>query len=132
MTTRLTTALLSAVALALACTTVSIAAAWAPINGARFDGRSPDTKDAGLLAHQNRHPSRRATAGRAIVRDGRSPDTGDAAVAIRSATSPVIVLAATGFDWTDAAIGAAAGFGIATIAAAAIALARSGKTFAAS
>ena len=132
MTTRRTSTLLFAVALALAWTTTSIAAAWAPTNAAHFDGRSPDTRDAALLVHEGRHLSGRTTSKQAIVRDGRSPDTGDASVAIRSATSPVIVLAATGFDWTDAAIGAAAGFGIATIAAAALALARSGKTFAAS
>jgi hypothetical protein len=44
----------------------------------------------------------------------------------------VIVLGATGFDWTDAGIGAAAGIGLAAIAAAAVALARNRQTLPAS
>jgi len=83
MITRMTTALLSAAGLALACAAVSIAGAPTRTNAPRSDGRSP-----------------------------------------------VIVLTAGGFDWTDAGIGAAAGFGLATIAAAALALTR--KSFAAS
>ena len=132
MTTRRTSTLLFAVALALAWTTTSIAAAWAPTNAAHFDGRSPDTRDAALLVHQGRHPSGRTTSKQAIVRDGRSPDTRDAAVAARSTVAPVIVLGATGFDWTDAGIGAAAGIGLAAIAAAAVALARNRQTLPAS
>ena len=56
--------------------------------------------------------------------DGRSPDTKDAAAATHAAPAPVIVVGSTSFDWTDAGIGATAGFGLALIAASALALTR--------
>ena len=56
--------------------------------------------------------------------DGRSPDTKDAATAAHAPPASVIIVGATGFDWTDAGGGAATGFGFATIAAAALALTR--------
>jgi hypothetical protein len=131
MATRLTAAI--ALAFALACTTVGLAsAAWAPANANHFDGRSPDTKDAALTAHQGRLAAGPATASQSAISDGRSPDTKDAAAAAAHATpSPVIILGASGFDWTDAGIGAAAGIGLATIAAAALALSRNRRTLAA-
>jgi len=139
MTTRL--AILAASALALTCTTASVAgAAWAPHNGARFDGRSPDTIDAARAAHPQARfdPNTPQTRARLIGQgyvdgslyktsplDGRPSDTKDAAAAAHASSSPVIILGASGFDWTDAGIGAAAGFGLAIIAAAALALTRS-------
>ena len=132
MTTRLMSALVLAVSLALVCTSVSIAAAWAPTDAAHFDGRSPDTRDAAWLVRRVRHVSGRAVRSQIVVRDGRSPDTKDAAVAARMTPSPVIILGATGFDWTDAGIGAVAGFGLAAISAAALGLTRSRQTYAAS
>jgi len=124
MSRRLASALLFAAVVALACTSISIAAAWAPTNGVHLDGRSPDTRDAALLAQQGSRASRRAAGSQTIVRGGRPHDTKAAVITARSTPSPVIVLAGTGFDWVDASIGAAAGFGLATITAAALALIR--------
>jgi hypothetical protein len=99
------------------------------------DGRSPDTKDAARLAHSSKisydgykssysqlhelHTMRTPA-----LSDGRSPDTKDAAAIARQTPSPVIIVGAKGFDWTDAGIGAAAGFGLAVIAASGLALTR--------
>ena len=83
---------------------------------AHFDGRSPDTLDAAVNAH-------------AVVAavDLRSPDTRDAALA---ASAPVLtgaVVGTGGFDWTDAGIGAAGGFGVALILASALLLTRGSR-----
>jgi hypothetical protein len=88
-----------------------------PLNAAGYDGRSPDTKDA-AAAHVTTAHARAATTLTGTF-DGRSPDTKDAAAATHAAPAPVIVVGSTSFDWTDAGIGAAAGFGLAIIAAAA-------------
>jgi hypothetical protein len=57
-----------------------------PVQGARFDGRSPDTKDAASAAHQSNRRIAGVTVGQAkppdgTLFDGRSPDTKDAAYA---------------------------------------------------
>ncbi len=84
---------------------------------AQFDGRSPDTVDAGLRAHETQ----------ANV-DLRTPDTRDAAVAAHSTPAPTIVVAtSSGFDWTDAGIGAAGGFAIAILLAGGSVLLRSDR-----
>ena len=109
---------------ALACLTATGALAGSPgplpLQGAHFDGRSPDTKDA---AAATRSPRTTAALSPATV-DGRSPDTRDAAAAAHSGLAPVIVADASGFDWTDAGIGAAAGFGLAAMLASGLALVR--------
>ena len=94
---------------------------WPPVNGIGYDGRSPDTKDAAAV-----HASQSRTTAAALTArvDGRSPDTQDAAAAAHATPSPVIIVGSTGFDWTDAGIGATAGFGLALIAASALALTR--------
>lgn len=82
---------------------------------AHFDGRSPDTVDAGLRAHETQPTV-----------DLRSPDTRDAALAAHSA--PTIVIAtSSGFDWTDAGVGAVGGFAIAILLAGGIVLLRSDR-----
>lgn len=75
------------------------------------DGRSPDTMDA-------------AAAAAGLRVDGRSPDTRDAAAA---PTTVVVAAPVASFDWTDAGIGAAGGFGIALVLAGAYALARAAR-----
>jgi hypothetical protein len=57
-----------------------------PVQGARFDGRSPDTKDAALAAHRSNRSLSGASVGQTkppdgTTFDGRSPDTKDAAYA---------------------------------------------------
>ena len=123
MRTRLSATIALALAFALACTTAGLAtAAWAPTNANHFDGRSPDTKDA-AAAHASQS---RTTAAALTARvDGRSPDTQDAAAAAHATPSPVIIVGSTGFDWTDAGIGAATGLGLAVVLGAGLALARS-------
>jgi hypothetical protein len=128
MTARLT--ILTIAAAVVACSLASIAGAgWAPLNGAGFDGRSPDTVDAAKAAHLFAafKPNHRSS-----MRDGRSPDTKDAAVAAHQAPSPVIIVGAQGFDWADAGIGAAAGFGLAVVAASGLALTRDRRALPAS
>jgi hypothetical protein len=92
-----------------------------------FDGRSPDTKDAADAAsviRDGRSPDTRDAADAAsVIRDGRSPDTRDAALAAHLGVAPAVMVVRGSFDWTDAGIGAAAGFGLALVAGAAIALA---------
>ena len=84
---------------------------------AHFDGRSPDTVDAGLRAHETQPNV-----------DQRSPDTRDAALTAHSTPAPTIVIAtSSGFDWTDAVIGAAGGFAIAILLAGGFALLRSDR-----
>jgi len=95
---------------------------WPPVNGIVYDGRSPDTKDAAAAA--NAGQSRTTAAALTARVDGRSPDTKDAAAAADATPSPVIIVGSTGFGWIDAGIGAAAGFGLALIAATALALTR--------
>ena len=117
--------------LALACSTASLALAggWAPPSGRNFDGRSPDTKDAAAAAHSARtsastHSSATTPDPRLTGKfDGRSPDTKDAAAAAH-ASAPVVVVGSAGFDWTDAGIGAAAGFGLAVMLVAGLTLTR--------
>ena len=95
-----------------------------PVAGAGIkDGRSPDTKDAGLAAQtqitDGRSPDTRdaAVAVHAVPAtpvDLRSPDTKDAALLAHSAGPTVVVRTdSSGFDWTDAGIGAAGGFAVA-------------------
>jgi hypothetical protein len=142
--TRLLTAIGFLVAVTLVTATAA-AAGWAPVQASHFDGRSPDTIDAASAAHSlaRFHPSTSQSRARLIgqgyldgslykesLPDGRSPDTKDAAAAAHVDPAPVIILGASGFDWTDAGIGAAAGFGLAIIAAAALALTRSRRPLA--
>jgi hypothetical protein len=94
-----------------------------PPDGTTFDGRSPDTKDAAYAAHAKRATSS-STSGSAGAFDGRSPDTKDAAASAHSTPAPLIITSATGFDSTDAGIGAAAGFGLAALLAAAVGFAK--------
>jgi hypothetical protein len=107
---------------------------WAPRVANQFDGRSPDTRDAALRAHDDRFkssslaPSALMASQAPSLIDGRSPDTKDAAYAASNPPATVVLATAAGFDWTDAGVGAAAGFGIATIAAAGLALTRSRRT----
>jgi hypothetical protein len=87
------------------------------------DGRSPDTKDAAYLAHlDGRSPDTLDAAAAAHAKpgqptlDGRSPDTRDAAAtALAAPARPVVLVGRSGFDWTDAGIGAAGGFAIALL-----------------
>ena len=118
-----------AVTLAVALFAVSSAGA-----GIR-DGRSPDTKDAAYLAHlDGRSPDTidAAAAVHATARppavDLRSPDTRDAAAAAHAPQTPSILTVGNGgFDWTDAGIGAAAGFAIALLFGAAVLLSYRGS-----
>jgi hypothetical protein len=86
------------------------------------DGRSPDTKDAGLAAQQQaftpvdgRSPDTRDAARAArenllTPTDGRSPDTRDFAAL---AHAPVVtVLRSPGFEWGAFGVGVAAAFGL--------------------
>jgi hypothetical protein len=110
---------------ALAGSTAALAAAgWAPLHASHFDGRSPDTKDAALAAQKLRHLAGHVRGAQRAVLDGRSPDTRDAAAATRTTTSPVIIVSANSFDWTDAGIGAAAGFGLVAMLGAGLTAAR--------
>jgi hypothetical protein len=99
-----------------------------PLNGVGYDGRSPDTKDAAAAAHARTTTHTRAATTLTGNFDGRSPDTKDAAAAAHAAPAPVIIVGSTSFDWTDAGIGAAAGFGLAIVAVAALALTRNRRT----
>jgi hypothetical protein len=82
-----------------------------------LDLRSPDTIDAAVVAH-----------GTQPGVDLRSPDTRDAAVAAHATPTPsVVIVGNSGFDWTDAGIGAAGGFAIALLAAGALILLRGGR-----
>jgi len=84
-----------------------------------LDGRSPDTRDAAAAAHAG-VPTLPTT----VVFDGRSPDTKDAAASAHSGLAPVILANASGFDWVDALIGAAGGFGLAAVLGACVGLVR--------
>lgn len=103
-----------------------------------LDGRSPDTKDAALAAHRNGSGTYNVAIGYASPPldgtgfDGRSQDTKDAALAGHNPATTVVVASAGGFDWTDAGIGAAAGFGLAVMLAAGLTLTRKESTVAAS
>jgi hypothetical protein len=80
---------------------------WVP---PRQDLRSPDTRDTAV-------PPRN-------TQDLRSPDTRDAAEGRGLDNAPVVefveVPEATGFDWSDAVLGAAAGIGLVLIATAGV------------
>jgi hypothetical protein len=119
--------------LAAVLAVVSFAAASAGA-GIR-DGRSPDTKDAAYLAHlDGRSPdtidaaaAAHATANQPAI-DRRSPDTRDAAAAAHARQAPPIVIVGnSGFDWTDAGIGAAGGFALALLLGAAFLLTHRGS-----
>jgi hypothetical protein len=132
---------------------------WPPLNATGYDGRSPDTKDAALAAQRNGSPKYDVAIGYAspplnataclIARpggacytgskshpagtfDGRSQDTKDAALAAHNPAATVVIASAGGFDWTDAGIGAAAGFGLAVMLAVGLTLTRKESTVAAS
>jgi hypothetical protein len=114
------------VAAALGCVATPIALAdppgSPPLQAAHYDGRSPDTKDAAHNAHLKRSTNVVKGASAASF-DGRSPDTKDAAAAAQTRSSaPVVIVSASGFDWTDGGIGAAAGFGLALALAAGLGL----------
>ena len=97
----------------------AIASSRAPVTAA--DKRSPDTKDAAVQSGKLDLAIAAATASRRTsltAADKRSPDTRDATgvIAASSRTSQVSVVASGAtFDWTDAAIGAFAGFAIALL-----------------
>ena len=99
------------------------------------DGRSPDTKDAAYVAGlDGRSPDTMDAAAAAAATasppavDLRSPDTRDAAGAAYQPQAPSIAMVgASGFDWTDAGIGAAAGFATALLLAGAFLLNRRGS-----
>jgi hypothetical protein len=103
-----------------------------------LDGRSPDTRDAALAAHGNSTGTYNVATGYASPPltgagfDGRSQDTKDAALAAHNPAATVVIATADGFDWTDAGIGAAAGFGLALMLAAGLTLTRKETTVAAS
>jgi hypothetical protein len=90
----------------------------ASAGGAYEDLRSPDARDAALP------PELRATVSQS-AQDLRSPDTRDVATGYSPtiASQPVVDAspASDGFDWTSAAIGAAAGAGLLLILIAAFA-----------
>ena len=101
-----------AIAAAIASHRASVAAA---------DKRSPDTKDAAAQSGELDPAIAAAIASHRTsvpAADKRSPDTRDAA-AVNAAptTTPEVTVVASGsvFDWTDAAIGAVAGFAIALL-----------------
>ena len=81
---------------------LAIGAALAPAAAAQQDLRSPDTRDA---AERAQH-----------VQDLRMPDTQDSAAGRGLETAPVVEFvdapSADGFDWTDAAVGAAGALGV--------------------
>ena len=80
------------------------------------DLRSPDTHDTALsAAHVHATP----------VTDLRSPDTRDANLIVpTNVATPVVLVGSSGFDWTDAGIGATSGFAVAILAAGALLLIR--------
>jgi hypothetical protein len=95
------------------------------------DGRSPDTRDAALLAHfDGRAPDTLDTALAAhaavAVADGRSADTLEAALTAHAPLAAATPTAGSSFDWTDAGIGAAGGFAIASALGAALILVQRG------
>jgi len=82
-----------------------------------LDGRSPDTRDAAYNTQfqviDGRSPDTRDAAQNAQIAqlqvlDGRSPDTRDAAKTVQ----PIELTSSSGFDWSDAGIGAASGAGL--------------------
>jgi hypothetical protein len=81
---------------------LALSAVLAPAASAQQDLRSPDTRDAAERAGH--------------VQDLRMPDTQDFAAGRGLERAPVVefvdVPHADGFDWTDAALGAATAFGI--------------------
>jgi hypothetical protein len=83
-------------------TALAVSALLAPAASAQQDLRSPDTRDAAERAGH--------------VQDLRMPDTQDFAAGRGLERSPVVefvdVPHADGFDWTDAALGAAGSIGI--------------------
>jgi hypothetical protein len=88
-------------------TALAISAVLAPAATAQQDLRSPDTKDAAARAERGQ--------------DLRMPDTRDAANGRGTENVPVVefvdVPEADGFDWTDAALGAATGVGLVLVGA---------------
>jgi hypothetical protein len=100
--------------------TLAIGAVLAPAAAAQQDLRSPDTRDAAERAERVqdlRMPDTRDAAERPQhVQDLRMPDTQDSAVGRGLENAPVVEFVdaprADGFDWTDAVVGAAGGFGI--------------------
>jgi hypothetical protein len=83
-----------------------------------LDGRSPDTRDAG----------QEAQALLATPVEGRSPSTREAARTAHAIPAPLVVtVAAGGFDWGDAGIGAAAVFALALLGAGLVVLVRDSR-----
>jgi hypothetical protein len=86
---------------------LAVGAATAPAAAAQQDLRSPDARDAAL-----RHER---------TQDLRSPDARDAAAGRGIETAPIVefveVPQPNGFDWSDAALGAAAGIGLVLVGA---------------
>jgi hypothetical protein len=107
--------LLSRITRTAAAATVALAVA-APAAQAGQDLRSPDTRDAAEHTRPFYYSFYGSDA--THVQDLRSPDTRDAAehYVPPTATSPRVVRisapGSTGFDWTDAAIGAGTSFGL--------------------
>ena len=123
-----------------------------PLQGARFDGRSPDTKDAAYAAHHTSARSYNVAVGYASppdgttfdgrspdtkdaayaahhpsgsaadVLDGRSPDTKDAAALAHAVNAQTAVTSSSGFAWDDAGIGA--GTAVAVVALLGLAISR--------
>jgi hypothetical protein len=92
----------------LAATTLAIGAVLAPAAAAQQDLRSPDARDAAERAGH--------------VQDLRMPDTRDFAEGRGLDKAPVVEFvevpaAADGFDWTDAALGAATAIGMMLVGA---------------
>jgi hypothetical protein len=91
----------------LAATTLAIGAVLAPAASAQQDLRSPDARDAAERA--------------AHTQDLRMPDTRDFAEGRGLDRAAVVefvdVPKADGFDWADAALGAATGIGLALVGA---------------
>ena len=87
-------------------TVLAVGAVLAPPAAAQQDLRSPDTRDAAERGH---------------MQDLRMPDTQDSAVGRGLESAPVVefvdVPHADGFDWTDAAAGAATAIGIVLVGA---------------
>jgi len=88
-------------------TALVLGAVLAPAAAAQQDLRSPDARDA---AGRHEH-----------VQDLRMPDTHDSALGRGAEVAPVVefvdVPGRDGFDWTDAALGAATGIGIMLVGA---------------
>jgi hypothetical protein len=106
------------------------------------DARSPDTKDAAaaresrtaldLGSPDTRDAALRAEVLRSARADLRAPDTKDAALLAdspprSSPVTPVTGMGGNAFEWTDAGIGAAAGFAVALLLAGAYVVARRGR-----